>query len=843
MLLFFFSAAAAALRLRRVSQEITDPTEYSGDTTLTGLYFHDIAYSATGRDYGAFRHENGVIEIVDCNFSDCLAMVHGGAGYFVGSRVFATNCFFTRVAARHGGGFSFSNCPVANVTRCSFDTAQTYSVLAQAYGGALYYDVVTEAAVSNSVFSACSDHQSGTFGAFGGVVAVARADRLSITECEFVDCSSSQDGGVLFVQQDMASLLVGSCSFVNCKAGGNGGVLFLANGKNIGNLEIANAVFNGSTAVTGDALIARADNVVLNDVAVVNVPATYNNKAFVVSGKKISAKNLLIRNNYGKFELTQTDGSLTLDHLSFCENPSAILDLSQNGFELDMIGFNCSFNAHGEVKCGSLARVVESRFEGNAGIEFNTGSISLIDTQIVGNDGMHFTLSGSSSLERVVFDHNNGPMITGTFIGFVDVSVKNCVSESFLISMELNENNYTLSGVLFNNCSKPFSILGAQSMFYDGIMFVDIQGPVISLPRTAFQTARVSNCVFRKCHGTGNAIYSEIPIDVTSCRFESNAYTNGAVFVTSCGHLVVDDCIFTFNDCPAQRNDILGASLTIDSVLLSSVTRCLFVLEKAKLAGVVSVVLKSDSIADRVDFEDCCFNSSVPSPYDDVPAHIYSSFSGTVTFALPMCFDLPETQSIYFKKGDWSGQANFECVDCEPAPPPPPSTTPTEIPTETPTETPTPTPTETPTPTPTPTETPAPTPTELPTETPSPTPTETPTPTPTEEPSPTTPLPTATEVPTPSRSPVPTPSEEPTPSPSEIPTPTRSPTETPEPEPTEETEGLTKPEKIAIGISILVAVIIGVALTIYLCCRKKYGREAPPGFTTISDSLLEPQAA
>ena len=93
-------------------------------------------------------------------------------------------------------------------------------------------------------------------------------------------------------------------------------------------------------------------------------------------------------------------------------------------------------------------------------------------------------------------------------------------------------------------------------------------------------------------------------------------------------------------------------------------------MNREDVGSAASVVIEKGSKNDTIDFQGCCFNTTVPGPHDGTPAHIYSQFVGSVTFVLPMCFDLSKEESLLFEGGQDPGQGMniFNCFDCQPLP-------------------------------------------------------------------------------------------------------------------------------------------------------------------------------
>ena len=448
----------AALRIQNEARStITQATSYAGDTTLDSIHFMDINWDQF-REYGAFLHEVGVIDIFDCNFTNCQAYTTGGAGAFSRSTVSAVRCRFENLVASLGGSFYFSNCPKSSITSCIFNKSETKSSVRDAYGGALFYQDCPQTTISDSFFYQCSDSQGGITGASGGAIAILTNMNISIDNCQFSECSAKQNGGVIYSKENMEHIAISSCSFKNTSAGGSGGVLFIESGT-VSILEIVNTVVESSSAAV---LSVVSDKCVFRGCQISNVPESYNNKVLVVSAKHFECKDLFIRNVYGSVEISQSEHEvLDIDNISFCENPSGTLEINNDGYEIDISGFNCSFNVHGGIKVSGMARFSRARFESNTGFKFTPGpeSVAIFDSEIVCNDGMQLMFTGSSSLTRVVFDSNIGPLVMGKAIGFVDVSVKNCVCPSgSLIDMTSNDGNCTISGISFDNCSNVLSL-------------------------------------------------------------------------------------------------------------------------------------------------------------------------------------------------------------------------------------------------------------------------------------------------------------------------------------------------------------------------------------------------
>ena len=793
----------ALVLLPKASTTVTYHQDFTSDTSLLDIAFEDI------KPYSAFTVTTANIAVINCTFARCEGK-EGGAALFRGVPLAViSGCSIESTGSRNGGGFYLDAVTNANITSTTFLNCKCSGFWAEERGGGIYARLgILE--LENVTFTGCA-------GIYGGACYFedmnVTGKSLTITQCHARD----RGGGGIHWQAPGEGLRLFDSSFVNCTgiANGGGGAITIPfdSGKNVNVASVQNCVFDacdGETRDEGIVLILRAFDVVLRGSTIMNSPERQTGKAVFLKGSAITCEDVIMRNNtcYGMFFELTVAGQITVRNLRAIGNREFGISCTKGAIGFENMEF-CD-NLNSAIEIPPFAEFLNCVFRNNTGgwCVVSNSSCNFDNVVIENNNHFLFIIHRQAGFVNSIIRNNTQKVIDAYApVLFENVSVIDGHGEVPSISISLaSEENVTITDLHFKKChctgeGSCISCTGVQCLKFLKCSFEECstekRGGGLFMKSDSCQSMIVEDCVFTRCKSldTGSALYTSVVTHVVSCQFDYNFGRSGTVYCAVSKGFDVRNTTFLFNECNTTGNDYCAGCLEIVDVTCANVTDCLFVSDKRKLSGMVSVKLTGGTADSTTNFEGCCFNTSVSDNEASV-CHIYADYLGQVSFVLPMCFDKSKEESIYFSNGQdpGAGMDIFNCIDCQPPGPEPTPTpippTPTPEPTPTPTPTPTPEPTPSPTPSPTPEPTPEPTPTPVP---PTPTPSPTPEPTPTAEPSPTpTPEPTPSPTPIP---PTPTPTPEPTPTsqPTPTPEPTPSPTPTPTPEPTPSEEPSTAP--------------------------------------------------
>ena len=152
---------------------------------------------------GAGMYESGSSSTVsDCTFSNNSATGSGG-GMFTSNNATVVSCTFSENSASSGAGMYNSGNPVVN--SCTFSRNA-----ATIYGGGLYNDGFSSAAVSNSTFISNTAGASSFGGGSGGGMYTADGSITTMNTCTFNGNSAGLTGGGLYYTTN------GGGSLTNC---------------------------------------------------------------------------------------------------------------------------------------------------------------------------------------------------------------------------------------------------------------------------------------------------------------------------------------------------------------------------------------------------------------------------------------------------------------------------------------------------------------------------------------------------------------------------------------------------------------------------------------------------
>jgi hypothetical protein len=154
-------------------------------------------------------------------------------------------------------------------------------------------------------------------------------------------------------------------------------------------------------------------------------------------------------------------------------------------------------------------------------------------------------------------------------------------------------------------------------------------------------TGYFENCCFSLCETTGRGagigFVGAGGLECTNCTFRANKALNGrGIFVDGPSEFWL---VFVQCQLNAATN---GSSLFLNDCRNATIASSALQLDNSRHLVMASVVLAGSQ---HVVFGECCF-SSTATRSDIAGAHISSTMTGTISFVLPMCFDLDKESSL-----------------------------------------------------------------------------------------------------------------------------------------------------------------------------------------------------
>lgn len=210
-------------------------------------------------------------------------------------------------------------------------------------------------------------------------------------------------------------------------------------------------------------------------------------------------------------------------------------------------------------------------------------------------------------------------------------------------------------------------------------MFTDVvsQEPMITCTEPQFhkvhaqkvragpQNTVVENCKFWFCKNTGSSgvVYTSSPVKVSGCRFKENV--NGGIVCVNSSSVEIRHSAFEDN---YGTNAGAASAIVLSGVHETVIYGCEFNVKRETGTNQSVIKLSGDDAEAKISFERSYFTCSNIEDLEVKGLYINSTMKGSVTFTLPMCFDLTKGRSIYFSEGQNPAQDLniFECVDCIP---------------------------------------------------------------------------------------------------------------------------------------------------------------------------------
>lgn len=226
-----------------------------------GVVFENCQKIGTINDNGggAIYHQDNSITVSGASFKNCSANGRGGAiqtykTYYNSYTMSVSECLFTDCEAFKSGGAIDAHTKEVVISDTEFRNCS-----ADSDGGAINHDNTNGTSITLTDVRCvnCKSEDKGVGGQViyknGGAVR-SNVMYVTVTGCEFKNCSAYTNGGALSLDKDNSGSVktISGTSFVNCEAvNGAGGAVWFQTGKlNIGDHENKATEINGCVAKT-----------------------------------------------------------------------------------------------------------------------------------------------------------------------------------------------------------------------------------------------------------------------------------------------------------------------------------------------------------------------------------------------------------------------------------------------------------------------------------------------------------------------------------------------------------------------------------------------------------------
>jgi hypothetical protein len=191
--------------------------------------------------------------VINCSFIENYANNSNGYGLYGGAILNgnAINCSFIGNSAYYGGavsGTTVENCSfIGNSARnyggamnggsavnCTFINNTVSGTGTNYCGGAVYCGIV-----ENCTFINSSSFKS------GGAIYLKECSNITINNCNFINCTSSNEAGGAIALDSVSDISISDCTFVNCSSAKEGAAVYWSGGNN---LCISKSTFENCTS-------------------------------------------------------------------------------------------------------------------------------------------------------------------------------------------------------------------------------------------------------------------------------------------------------------------------------------------------------------------------------------------------------------------------------------------------------------------------------------------------------------------------------------------------------------------------------------------------------------------
>ncbi|KAK2941062.1 hypothetical protein BLNAU_24030 [Blattamonas nauphoetae] len=470
----------------------------------------------------------------------------------------------------HGGDFIVTN---STFSRCLVDaTGQTYTETTPKF------DLASSSTFANCNFTAMTSIEDG-----GSINFNSPAGTLSITGCNFTDCTVSTSyifGGAIFVAT-ASSVSIENTRFVRCQSEDGYGGGFAVNNTTIVTMDLITCDTcealdkTGIYSRGGGGFVSRTEKLILSNSQFLNCLSDANGGGFAIINISSSAE--ISSTHFTSCQSMGNGGGLDI---SDCTSPSTItlttVIFTRCEVTLDDDGGGLSAEKSNQIvldTCQFVSCSAKGRYKYGGGSYFR--KITIVD------------VIGSTFQDCVAKDGFGGGLSfeTGGCLSVTNSFFTRCLAKSNTSSPNPADARgggirvTTVSGKVYLN---KVTFVGCEAAKEGGGLFVD-EINQLEMTSCDFTDCRVEDDSLNNCFGGAVFAYRVAGTNtITKCKF-TNCYAGlrgGAIYADDTPSLTVDDC--DFDTCVAER---LGGGTCTYNVPIIEIKNSRFVSCEAKWGG------------------------------------------------------------------------------------------------------------------------------------------------------------------------------------------------------------------------------------------------------------------
>ncbi|PRP81499.1 putative exo-beta-1,3-glucanase [Planoprotostelium fungivorum] len=350
---------------------------FTGATDAPGPAIYPMvgAVQITGSNFNGFLAGalsiNNPFVLQNTNFTGNLAASGAALTLGIAASGNVNGCVFRNNNATVSGGAVNNSATAITFTGCSF-----YNNNAAQQGGAIYFAQLGP--VQNTVIRGCYFERNSATLQGGAIASVGSADIITVNSCQFVNCFSAIDGGVLYISGSAA--IVNSTTVINgYSVNGDGGFVRV---DGLGTLMLYYSTLTNCNANNGGAVRASAGAAVsIGWTKFVGCSADVAGGAIYNSGTMMT-QQLNLTSSYAP-----SGGAIFSD-------AKGVLSLA-NGV---LLNNSCTVSGCGVYSAGSLS-VVQSSITNNNGVTGSAATIAGGRAVMTGTTISHNTASSGGAVQ------------------------------------------------------------------------------------------------------------------------------------------------------------------------------------------------------------------------------------------------------------------------------------------------------------------------------------------------------------------------------------------------------------------------------------------------------------
>jgi len=543
--------------------------------------------------YGAGVYFNGAsaLSVSDSVFVDNVSQYRAGGIYWgvgaAGKTNTISDCVFTDNTTTNGsqGGGAAIYGDGANavvISGCSFTNSTT-----EATGGAVYLDPSDDILMTNCTFAGSS---SASLNPGGGAIFVnddPGNPRITMTDCQFTNNTSSWGGGGVFTERPITAE---RCEFLGNSSADYGGAFYAQTGSAAETNNIIDCVFQGNWSKHGGAVYMYYGGT--------------DSQTDLVRGSSFVGNQGTNTAGNGGAIASYSTRHLIVDGSAFTNNSCARNDLSGGG---------------GAIFTYRSSTLTNSSFTGNSvggrgGAVYGSHTSSALTI-----DGCAFTSNSAAIYNGGAIDSANVLQIRNSFFADNSAGSSGGATYQAYVSGASTQTNLfegntfngnsasNLAGAAYFNSTRMITI---ESCGFTNNYTVDGHGGAVSITRHA-ASITVSNCPFTDnvagknttswptagaMHVEGESASASPSVKVIDCTFDGNSSSNHRCGAVYSDHRPIQVTGSRFTDNSAASDG--GAFLAYDIPSggdASELVNCVFAGNQANNGGAAFVWLKTDS--------------------------------------------------------------------------------------------------------------------------------------------------------------------------------------------------------------------------------------------------------